>query len=127
MHRVLRPQGVLVINSFGSLREGRDFFTGSLNKTLRAVFSGVRVFTSGDGAYFFAASDHQNMDFVRQPTFDWVHPDIRRETQSCFSGVVEPPAESGRVLTDDYNPTEYYDAPNREEFRRRMAMAMKQM
>jgi predicted membrane-bound spermidine synthase len=127
MHRVMRRQGVLVINSFGNLREGRDFFTGSLNKTLRAVFTGVRVFTSGDGAYFFAASDRQNMEFIRPPTFEWVHPEVRRETQSCFSGVVDPPAESGRVLTDDYNPTEYYDAPNREDFRRRMAMAVKSM
>jgi spermidine synthase len=127
IHRVLKPGGVLVINSFGSLREERDFFTGSLNKTLRSVFSGVRVFTSGDGAYFFAASERAGMEFVRRPSFDNVHPSIRLETQSCFAGVVEPPAESGRVLTDDYNPTEYFDAANREEFRRRMAEAVKEM
>ena len=31
------------------------------------------------------------------------------------------------MLTDDYNPAEFYDARNREEFRRRLAMASKEM
>jgi hypothetical protein len=29
------------------------------------------------------------------------------------------------ILTDDYNPVDYYDAPNRESERRGMAMRMK--
>jgi spermidine synthase len=35
---VLHPDGVLVINSFGDLTRGKDFFTASLSKTLAAVF-----------------------------------------------------------------------------------------
>ena len=38
IRRVLRPGGTLVINSFGNLEPGRDFFTASLNKTLKSVF-----------------------------------------------------------------------------------------
>ena len=33
----------------------------------------------------------------------------------------------GRVLTDDYNPVEYYDARNREDTRRRLALRAKDM
>jgi predicted membrane-bound spermidine synthase len=49
MRRVLRPGGTLVINSFGNLEDGKDFFTASLNRTLQAVFPSVRMHTSGDG------------------------------------------------------------------------------
>jgi hypothetical protein len=30
----------------------------------------------------------------------------------------------GQILTDDYNPVEFYDAANRESLRRYLAMAM---
>jgi len=32
---------------------------------------------------------------------------------------------SGMVLTDDYNPVEFYDARNREEIRKRLVAAWK--
>ena len=31
------------------------------------------------------------------------------------------------MLTDDYNPAEFYDARNREEIRRRLAMSEREM
>jgi hypothetical protein len=31
------------------------------------------------------------------------------------------------VLIDDYNPAEFYDARNREDLRRRLAVAAKEM
>jgi hypothetical protein len=34
---------------------------------------------------------------------------------------------SGRILTDDYNPVEYFDARNREEVRKRLALAWKDL
>ena len=43
MRRVLKPGGVLVINSFGNFNPGRDFFTTSLYKTLTNVFTTVRI------------------------------------------------------------------------------------
>src|SRR5262249_32766497 len=41
IRHVLRPGGTLVINSFGELEPGHDFFATSLNKTLKSVFKGV--------------------------------------------------------------------------------------
>jgi len=42
----------------------------------------------------------------------------------AYDYVVHPDPQSGIVLTDDYNPVEYYDAANREEYRKYTAMAM---
>lgn len=127
IQHVLKPGGVLVINSFGSLKEGKDFFTGSLYKTLESVFKSVRLFTGGDGGFFFTASDRPTADFARPPRVDTVHPDVRNEAESTYAGAIMSKLEAGRVLTDDYNPAEFYDADNREEFRRRMATAARQM
>lgn len=127
MRRVLRPGGVLVINSFSQLEEGRDFFATSLNKTLKAVFPGVRMHTKGTGAIFFAATDRPDPTFVHTPDFSQVHPRARSETEEAFRNVVEAPPGRGRVLTDDYNPVEFYDAKNREMIRRNLAMAAREM
>jgi hypothetical protein len=47
--------------------------------------------------------------------------------QNTCTGLVQPSSGHGRVLTDDYNPAEFYDARHREDFRRRLAMAAKEM
>jgi len=127
MRRVLRPGGTLVINSFGNLEAGRDFFAASLNKTLKSVFSSVVAHASGDGGIFFAASDRPSLTFVHPPDLSNVHPEVLDETKATYAGIVDTPPEHGRVLTDDYNPAEFYDARNREEFRRRLAMATRAM
>jgi hypothetical protein len=87
----------------------------------------VVAHTSGDGGIFFAASDRASLSFVRPPDLGDVHPEVRRDTEDTYAGIVEPIPEHGRVLTDDYNPAEFYDAHNREDFRRRLAMSAKQM
>jgi hypothetical protein len=127
IRRVLRPGGTLAINSFGNLEEGRDFFAASLNRTLKAVFPGVRMHTSGDGGIFFAATDRLTPDFVHRPNLENVHPEVLRDTEATYAGVVDTLPEHGRVLTDDYNPAEFYDARNREDLRRRLAMAAREM
>jgi spermidine synthase len=127
IRHVLRPGGVLVINSFGTLEPGRDFFTASLYKTLKAVFPGVRIHSSGHGAMFFAATDRPDPEFAHPPDLFGVHEDARLDTQSAFGNLVTASPESGRVLTDDYNPVEYYDARNREDTRRRLALRAKDM
>lgn len=127
VQRVLRPGGTLVINSFGRLEPGKDFFAASLNKTLKSVFKGVRIHTSGKGAVFYAATDRPNPEFVRPPDLSHVHPEALPDTKACYLGVIDVPLDSGRVLTDDFNPVEFYDAPNREAIRRRLAMAARKM
>ena len=120
MRAVLRPGGTLVINSFADLNPGRDFFTASLSKTLKAVFPGVRMHYSDTGAAFFVASDHPLTGFVHTPDLAGVHPLVQSETVAAFADVQETAPSHGLVLTDDYNPVEYYDAANRERVRRRL-------
>jgi len=127
IRRVLRPGGTLVINSFGDLEAGRDFFAASLNKTLKSVFPAVRLHTSGDGGIFFVASDRPALAFVHPPDLANVHPYVLRDTEATYAGEKDTLPEDGRVLTDDYNPAEFYDARNREDLRRRLAMAAREM
>ena len=127
IRRVLRPGGTLVINSFCTLEDGRDFFATSLNKTLQAVFRSVRAHSSGDGAIFFVASDRAPLEFVHPPDLTNIHPYVLHDVEATFATLVQPSPEHGLVLTDDFNPAEFYDAQNREDFRRRLAMAAKRM
>ncbi|HOX59433.1 MAG TPA: fused MFS/spermidine synthase [Candidatus Paceibacterota bacterium] len=127
IRRVLRPGGTLVINSFGSLEAGRDFFAASLNNTLKAVFPSVRAHATGDGAIFFVAGNRSDLALVHAPDLSNVHPYVLREAEATYASLVDPSPERGRVLTDDFNPAEFYDARNREDFRRKLALAAKEM
>jgi spermidine synthase len=127
VRRVLRPGGTLVINSFASTQEGRDFFGASLHLTLQAVFQSVRLHSNGDGAIFFAASGRPAMEFVHPPNLAGVHPAVVQNLTSTYRHQVDTLPSHGRVLTDDYNPVEFYDARNREEIRRNLAMSAKDM
>jgi spermidine synthase len=127
VQRVLRPGGTLVINCFGDLEPGKDFFAASLNRTLKSVFKGVRIHTCGNGAVFFAATNRPDTFFVHQPDLEHIHPDALMDTRAAFAGVVDIPFDSGRILTDDFNPVEFYDARNRESIRRQLALAARKM
>jgi spermidine synthase len=127
VQRVLRPSGTLVINVFGELEAGHDFFAASLNKTLNAVFASVRIHANGDGGTFFVASDRAGLSFVRPPSLEGVHPRVLRDLEATYADIVNTVPEHGRVLTDDFNPAEFYDAKNREILRRKLAMGVRQM
>lgn len=136
MHRVLKPGGTLVINSFASFEEGQDFFAASLYRTLTNVFANVRVHTSGFRRNtFYVAADHSMDAFVREPDYSRVHLSVKDEAEAAYGGIVQPASvplsrnsllpDHGRVLTDDYNPVDYFDVKNRETIRRNLAMGMK--
>jgi predicted membrane-bound spermidine synthase len=127
IRQVLRPGGTLVINSFGDLMEGRDFFTSSLYDTLKSVFPGVRIHSNGDGGIFFAAGDRDPLRFVHPPDLQHVHADVLQDTKDTYAGLRTPAPHDGRILTDDFNPAEFYDARNREQLRRKLAMGAKDM
>lgn len=126
MRRVLRPGGTLVINAFCHLEADRNFFAASLNRTLQAVFVGVRIHSDGDQNYF-VATDRREPEFVRPPALDGFHPAVRYGAESVFTRVVNTPPEAGRVLTDDFNPAEFYDAQNREATRRNQVQRARRM
>jgi spermidine synthase len=125
--RVLAPGGVLTINTFGELERGRDFFPASLHKTLRSVFKHVRLHSTGHGAVFFAAADHPLDQFLRPPDLENIHPEAEAEVQAAFRNLVDTDPDHGMVLTDDYNPVEFYDAHHREEIRRNLASAARSL
>jgi len=127
MRHVLRDDGVLVINLFGSLEDGHDFLAASVDRTLKSAFSGVRMHTSGEGQIYFAVTPRPNPAFIHEPDFSDIHPDVEPDARSAFRNIAEAITGHGRVLTDDYNPAEYYDARNREELRRRLAFSAREM
>lgn len=126
IRNVLNPNGVLVINSFGDFQPGKSYFMGSLFKTLTDVFATVRIHANGNGNVFFVASDARELA-LRPVALTQVHPELVREVESCLNAVVTPPSVDGRVLTDDFNPVEFFDAPNREAHRRRLALSVKNL
>jgi len=127
IRRVLRPGGVLVINLFGNLEPGKDFLAASLDKTLKSVFPGVRIHANGSGNMFFVATDRPEPEFVRPPNLEVLHPDVASDAKEAYNDVVQAVPEDGRVLTDDFNPAEFFDAHNREQVRRHLAEAARRM
>jgi spermidine synthase len=121
IRRVLRPGGVLVINAFGDLREGHDFLAGSLCQTLQSVFPGVRIHED-DGQVYLVATDHPDPAFLHKPDEEHIHPYVQLQVARVFQNQVALPVGRGRILTDDFNPVEYYDAANRESLRRQLAL-----
>ena len=73
----------------------------------------------------FVASLRSPLTVLNPPDFARVHPDAATEVKAAFARSWEPDLKRGIVLTDDYNPVEYYDAANREKMRRLLAMSMK--
>jgi len=124
MRSVLRADGTLVINCFADFHPGKDFFGASLDKTLKRVFRSVKIHTSGSGNVYFVASDRVPLDILRQPDFAGMRSEVRFRAQRDFGSVLQANPEHGIVLTDDYNPVEVFDAPQREEIRRNLARTM---
>ncbi len=135
MHRVLKPNGVLVINAFGHFEPGQDFLSASLYNTLKTVFGAVLIHSSNGGNIFFAASDRSPLIFLQKPTATEVHPAVQAQAAATYLNLVEiTPGQhrsanaldplSGMVLTDDFNPVEFRDAPNREQLRRRLVTSL---
>jgi len=122
--RLLRPDGVLVINTFVDFDSPRDFLGGSLAKTLRSVFPSVRIHGARGANMLFVASPRAPLAMVHEPDFGRVHPDAIADVRQAFATLWEPDPGAGIVLTDDFNPADFHDAANRERFRRRLALAM---
>jgi spermidine synthase len=127
IRNVLQPGGTLVINAFANLEQGHDFFGASLHNTLKASFQSVRVHSNGDGALFFVASPRATLEFVHKPDLSVVHSEVIADARETYRGTVDTQPEHGLVLTDNYNPAEFYDARNREELRRRLAQSVREM
>jgi spermidine synthase len=125
MRRLLKPDGVLVINAFGATEPGKTFFAASLARTLRTVFRNVRIHSSGNGNVFYAASDQTPMELSPSPRQTELPEQLRESMLTAWNSRLAFDPRDGLVLTDNYNPVDYYDAANRELTRRQMAMNMR--
>ena len=126
MRRALKPAGTLVINTFGSLSPGRNFSIASLCKTLTqgAGFASVRIHADDEGGNIYVLAGVDTLHLYRFPDFSEMHLSCRGDVARLFNRTVAPPA-GGIVLTDDFNPIEFYDAANREQTRRDCAMSVR--
>jgi len=127
MRRILKPDGTLVINTFGDFEPGRDYFAASLSKTLRDVFPSVRIHHAEHHNALFVASANPNLTIVHPPTFGGVHNYCVAEVKEAFDTLRETNPAHGIVLTDDFNPVDFYDAKNREDMRRRLAIGVHEL
>jgi spermidine synthase len=125
MRRVLNPGGVLVINSFADFHPRQDFYGCSLDKTLKSVFASVRIHSTGRGNVFFVAADQPVLEVRREPDLAAVHDVVREQVRAAFASHMVANPDHGIVLTDDFNPVEFYDAANREAIRRDLARGMR--
>lgn len=123
MRRILRPEGVLVINTFADVDSERDFFGASLHKTLTNVFPSVRIHAGRNGNTLFVASPRSELAFLKPPNFTNVYSGCLGLVQDAYARLREANPAHGRILTDDYNPVEFYDAANRESLRKNLALS----
>lgn len=121
IRRVLKPGGALVINSFASFAPESDFLGQSLSRTLRDVFGNVRVYGIFGHNTMYVAATRDPLQPLREPDLDNIHPDCQQATRDIFHSPIEPDYSRGILLTDDYNPSEFRDAANREALRLNMA------
>ncbi len=126
MRRTLKPEGVLVINTFADPDKEEDFFSASLYKTLTNTFTTVKMHHGRNGNTMFVASPRATLAIVNPPTFDHVWSGCREQVRDAFATLREPNLDHGMVLTDDYNPVEFRDAANRESLRRSLALGARQ-
>jgi predicted membrane-bound spermidine synthase len=125
VRQALRPEGVLVMNSFADLDPPNDFVAASLSRTLRSVFPSLRVHGARAGNILYVASPRAELTFLHSPDFGDVHPDALAEVREAFNRLWDPDPGHGMILTDDHNPVDFYDAANRERYRRSLALSMR--
>jgi hypothetical protein len=125
MREVLRPGGVLVINTFADTESGKDFLAASLDNTLKTVFRSVQIHGSDEDNVFFVASDQPALTIWKLPDYSTTHPACQQAVENDCTNTLQVSAAHGMVLTDDYNPVDYYDAANREELRRSLTTTLR--
>jgi hypothetical protein len=122
----LAPRGVLAINLAGSLKH-ETFMTASVVKTAKSAFGSVDIYPTflpeaGEGwgnlaiiAYNFPSTPLRQ-DAVRHfPIHPWIQKGVR---EALGSGTFRfSPDTPAIVLSDDYNPIDFYDLWLKENIR----------
>lgn len=127
MRRAMSKNGVLVINSFGDFQPGKDFFLSSLDKTLKSVFRRVIIHASGNGNVFFVASDKADLKLAPGELDPAIPGPVLEQVERALGETTQAQSGSGKVLTDDFNPVDFFDARNRESHRRTLALSVRDL
>jgi len=122
----LKPEGILAINIIGNLA-GENFMTASVVKTMEQVFDQVEIYpafkvqeTNGVGNVILVAYQGEPRDF--QPVDNnifTIHPFFEKTIRSSIGTRYNFPADTPAIiLTDNYNPIDFYDFWLRELIRK---------
>jgi spermidine synthase len=121
----LAGNGILAINLIGGLKED-TLMTASVVKTLRGVFRTVEIYptfsvsySDGSGNLALVAYDADTLRFNPDAVKGFpVHPfaDIS-VTQLLGTTFSFPPHADALMLSDDYNPIDFYDLGHKEKVR----------
>jgi spermidine synthase len=122
IRNILKPRGIFIINFLGWPEEGKDVLAASMQKTLLAAFKSVKIHTANNGNVFAVASK-ENLQIFRRPNFEAeVAPSARELTKTALNKTITFNSHTGVLLSDDFHPAEFYDAPNREKIRKDLAL-----
>ncbi len=122
----LTSKGVLAVNLVGSIKQ-ETFMTASVIKTLQSAFDVVEVFPtfspaeSDNGVGNIAVMAYQGLTRTLQPDPDRFqpHPNVAKAVFLNLGQRFQFPADTPAiVLTDDYNPIDFFDGWLREVIRK---------
>ena len=125
MQARLSDTGLLALNLFGDV-ERNTFMTASVIRTLREIFDQVEIYPTSDPARTDGVTNLAVMAYQGQPRvldFDpvaseQVHPMVSGEILANLGRQYHLPTETPAiVLTDDYNPIDFFDADLKEKTR----------
>jgi spermidine synthase len=123
----MTPKGVLAVNVVGSLKEN-NFITASIVKTLRTVFMTVELyptFSPAEGSWgniALIAYGYPPVPFNAALTKTFAVDVFAREGVDRLLGLkFDLPAQTAAIiLSDDYNPVDFYDSWVKENVRKRI-------
>jgi spermidine synthase len=128
MRERLRPGGVLAVNLIGSLKQ-ETFMTGSVVKTVESAFDAVDVYptfdveesATGVGNIILMAYQGKRRELRIDHARFQTHNSVRRQVFSNLGRRYQfPDGTRAMVLTDAYNPVDFFDGWLRELVRKRI-------
>lgn len=126
IYQRMNSGGILGINLLGSVK-GETFVMSSVIKTMKEIFTTVEIFPTFDSdkhhsrignlviiAYNFPAI---TLPRERLKSFPF-HPNVASARDRIGERFTFPPETPGVILTDNYNPLDFYDLKVKEEIRK---------
>lgn len=117
MKNLLNKNGIIVINSFGSVNPP-SILTKSINKTLKSVFKNVNCYSLNEFNVFFTSSDG-DIHLRNFTDYSEVHPDVVENLKRILSTKMYIDDIGGILMSDNSNLIEIKDNSPTELFRKK--------